>query len=291
MIYIFGHKKPDTDSICSSIALSYLKNQLGYKTEPRTLGSLNNEIKFVLNKFDFKEPKYLHDVKLQIKDLVYQKNCYLNERLSIYDGYSYMKENGLSGIPIVNNLQKLTGLVTLKEIAKELIEGDFSRLDTNYDLLLKVIDGVEVLRFNDEIKGTVKAASYKSTTILETVNFNSDDIVIVGDRHSVLEYAINSKIQLLVVVGDCEVKEEHLKLAKENKVSIIKTHYDTFTTTKLINLSNYLKTVSFKEPISFETSDYFSNFEEKARKYKHTNYPILNNKNECVGMLRMIGLI
>ena len=68
MIYIFGHKKPDTDSICSSIALSYLKNQLGYKTEPRTLGSLNNEIKFVLNKFDFKEPKYLHDVKLQIKD-------------------------------------------------------------------------------------------------------------------------------------------------------------------------------------------------------------------------------
>ena len=291
MIYIFGHKKPDTDSICSSIALSYLKNQLGYKTEPRTLGSLNNEIKFVLNKFDFKEPKYLHDVKLQIKDLVYQKNCYLNERLSIYDGYSYMKENGLSGIPIVNNLQKLTGLVTLKEIARELIEGDFSRLDTNYDLLLKVIDGVEVLRFNDEIEGTVKAASYKSTTILETVNFNSNDIVIVGDRHSVLEYAINSKIQLLVVVGDCEVKEEHLKLAKENKVSIIKTHYDTFTTTKLINLSNYLKTVSFKEPISFETSDYFSNFEEKARKYKHTNYPILNNKNECVGMLRMIGLI
>ena len=30
--YIFGHKNPDTDSVCSSIALSYLKNELGGKT-------------------------------------------------------------------------------------------------------------------------------------------------------------------------------------------------------------------------------------------------------------------
>lgn len=291
MIYIFGHKKPDTDSISASISLSYLKNQLGYKTEARTLGSLNNEIKFVLNKFGFKEPKYLHDVKLQIKDLVYQKNCYLNELSSIYDGYSYMKENELSGIPIVDDNKKLTGLVTLKEIAKELIEGDFSKLDTNYDLLLKVINGSEILRFTNEIKGNVKVASYKSTTILENVTFNSDDIVIVGDRHSVLEYAIKSKIKLLVVVGDCFVKEEHIKLAKKNKVSIIRTSNNTYTTTKLINLSNYLKNVCFKDPICFETNDYFSNFEEKARKFKHTNYPILNDKNECVGMLRMVGLI
>ena len=29
MIYIFGHRKPDTDSVTSAIALSYLKNKLG----------------------------------------------------------------------------------------------------------------------------------------------------------------------------------------------------------------------------------------------------------------------
>ena len=30
-LLVFGHKNPDTDSICSSISLSYLKNQLGYR--------------------------------------------------------------------------------------------------------------------------------------------------------------------------------------------------------------------------------------------------------------------
>ena len=39
-IYIIGHKKPDTDSVTSAIALSYLKNKLGQNTEPRVLGDI-----------------------------------------------------------------------------------------------------------------------------------------------------------------------------------------------------------------------------------------------------------
>ena len=56
--YIFGHKIPDTDSVCASIALSYLKNKLGGRTEPRVLGNLNKETKFVLDYFNITEPKH-----------------------------------------------------------------------------------------------------------------------------------------------------------------------------------------------------------------------------------------
>ena len=101
-IYIFGHKKPDTDSICGSISLSYLKNQMGYNTEAMALGNINNETKFVLKYFGLKEPKYLNDVKLQIKDVDYMKDCYAYDVTSINEAYNYMKENNLSGLPIVN---------------------------------------------------------------------------------------------------------------------------------------------------------------------------------------------
>ena len=77
--YIFGHKKPDTDSICASISLSYLKNKLGLKCEPASLGEINKETKYALNYFNLKAPKYLNDVKLQIKDIEYKKNYYLNK--------------------------------------------------------------------------------------------------------------------------------------------------------------------------------------------------------------------
>ena len=49
--YIFGHKKPDSDSVMSAIALSFLKNQLGDNTEARVLGTINKESRYALNDF------------------------------------------------------------------------------------------------------------------------------------------------------------------------------------------------------------------------------------------------
>ena len=72
-VYIFGHKKPDTDSVTSAIALSYLKNKLGILSKPMILGNINKETEFVLKYFNIEIPEYLEDVKLQIKDLNYYK--------------------------------------------------------------------------------------------------------------------------------------------------------------------------------------------------------------------------
>ena len=289
--YIFGHKKPDTDSICGSISLAYLKNKLGIKSEAMTLGSINNETKFALNYFNLKEPKYLNDVKLQIKDVDYIKNCFINENQSIHESYLYMKKNSLSGLPIVDNNKKLTGLVTLKDLAKELIQGDFNHLNTSYDNIVSTLGGKEVLKFDEEIKGNIMAASFRSTTFLETIKLSNDDILIVGDRHSILEYAVISKVKLIIIVGSLRMNESHYDLAIKNKVNIIKTPLDTYHTTKLINLSNYIKSVSSSNnPISLEENDYYSDFMEIANKTKYTNYPIINKKDECLGLLPLTQL-
>ncbi len=50
-LLVFGHKNPDTDSICSSISLSYLKNQLGIEAKPYALGEVRKEAQFVLDYF------------------------------------------------------------------------------------------------------------------------------------------------------------------------------------------------------------------------------------------------
>ena len=54
--YIFGHRNPDTDTVCSSIALSYLLNETGKNTVPKVLGHLNNETKFVMDYFKVTKP-------------------------------------------------------------------------------------------------------------------------------------------------------------------------------------------------------------------------------------------
>lgn len=55
--YVVGHKIPDSDSICSAIALSYLKSTLGEETVPTRLGELTPETMFILDKFGFEQPE------------------------------------------------------------------------------------------------------------------------------------------------------------------------------------------------------------------------------------------
>lgn len=55
-LFITGHKIPDSDSICSSLAVTYLKNQLGIETIACKQGDINPETAYILEKFGCKEP-------------------------------------------------------------------------------------------------------------------------------------------------------------------------------------------------------------------------------------------
>lgn len=287
-IYIFGHQKPDTDSITSSISLSYLKNKLGMHTVPVRLGEVNDETKFVLKTFGVSTPALINDVKLQLKDLNYHKDYFVNQKISIGEAYQYMLDKGITGVPVVDDNKKFVGLVTIKMITRDLIDGNFSKLNTSYDNIVKTLEGEEILRFDDEIIGGIMAAAYRSSTFMNTIHLGSDNILIVGDRHSVIEYAIMSKVKLLIIVGNGEIKEEHLQMARENHVNIIRTGFDTFRTTKVIGLSNYLKTIVPEDrPYTFDESTYYDDFVVKTNKLKHNNYPIIGKNGVCKGLIRI----
>ena len=288
IIYVFGHKNPDTDSICAALSLSYLKNQLGMKTIPATLGKIAPETKYALDKFGFKHIYLLNDVKLQIKDVEYHRNCFIDKNLSLKDAFDYMSKYKLTGIPIVENKNNYFGYVSLKEVAKELINGDYHKIETSYGNLLNVLKGEKVLKFDKEISGTVIAATYAKETFIEQVNLNNDSILIVGDRKAILEYAIDNKVKLIIQVAGASIHNDLLKKARENKINIIKTKLNSYEVGKLISLSNYIKnSVRQEETITFKEMDYLKDFLDKSKTLKHTNYPILNNKNECKGLLTL----
>ena len=133
---IFGHKNPDTDSVVSAIALSYLKNTLGEETEPRVLGNLNRETEFALKYFKVKKPEYLNDVKLQVRDVNYSKNLFMKETESIYSAYKYMINHNITGIPIVKGDNDFLSLITIKDLAMNIVSNNYDKLDTSYDNLL-----------------------------------------------------------------------------------------------------------------------------------------------------------
>lgn len=56
-VYAVGHKIPDSDSICSAIALAHLKTEIGEETVAARLGDLSPETQFILDKFELEAPE------------------------------------------------------------------------------------------------------------------------------------------------------------------------------------------------------------------------------------------
>lgn len=289
--FIFGHKKPDSDSVMSAIALSYLKNQLGDNTEARVLGNINKESKYALNYFKIKEPKYLNDVKLQIKDVDYHKGFYVKDTASIYDGYQAMLKAELTGVPIVKDDGSFAGLVTIKDLSHILVNENIEDLYTSYDNLLHVLKAEEINRCGTDIIGKLIVAAYRSTTFMSNIKLEKNNILIVGDRHSVIEYAVNSGVKMIILSGDSYIKEEHVEIARKNNVNIIRTPYDTYRVARLVGLTNYIKTmIKIYNPAKFLNTDFVSDVVEINNKLKHTNYPVVDKNNKCLGLLKITDL-
>lgn len=289
--FIFGHKKPDTDSVMSAISLSYLKNKLGDNTVPKVLGDINKETQYALDYFNLKAPEYLNDVKLQLKDIDYHKNFLIKESDSIYNGYQKMLEGGLTGLPVVDERGHFTGLITIKDLSHVIVNENADDLYTSYDNLLHVLKGEEVLRVDNEIIGRILVAAYRSTTFMQNVKLKKDMILIVGDRHSIIEYAVSSGVKLIILSGDSEIKDIHIEIAKRNGVNIIRTPYTTYHITRLVSLTNYIKTmVRSYNPTKFENTEFVANVTDINNRLKHTNYPIVDRRNKCLGLLKITDL-
>lgn len=285
-VYIFGHRNPDTDSVTAAIALAHLKKKLGINAIPTVLSAVNLETKYALNYFKVKEPIFLNDVKIKVKDLNYTKNYSINEEDSINDAYFKMTEAGISKIPIIDNNKKMLGIITMKDIAKEQFSENIDLIDSTYQNILEAIEGRELLHYDEKITGKLTVASYRSTTILSNVKLDRDSILIVGDRHSVIEYAINSGSRLLIVTGDHNIKPEHLELAKKNKVNIIVTPHPTLIAARRINLANRVATIPYqKDILCINEHENISDFLNIANKTRYSYYPVSNEKEECIGIL------
>ena len=286
-VYVFGHQKPDSDSVAASISAAYLMNQKykDYEFVPRILGKISKETNFILNKFNIETPEFLNDVKLKVKNIAYRKDFYIHEDNSIKDAYDFITEHSTSGVPIVDYELKVKSVITLKDIAKLLVDLS-TALDTTMDNILKAINGKAVNKVDDLIVGNIFLTSYRSTTFREKEVLHTDDIVITGDRHSIIEQAVESKVKMIILTNGNYMKEEHLALAIQNEINVIKTDLSIFEVMQLLKLSNSLKSYKGNDVVCLYENDFSERIEELEKKYNYTNLPVVDKDDKCLGLLR-----
>ncbi|AEF93850.1 Inorganic diphosphatase [Desulfotomaculum nigrificans CO-1-SRB] len=281
---VFGHRNPDTDSVAAAVALSYLKNNLGFKTLPCILGNINKESQYVLDYFGLPVPQIIHNVKSQVRDLDYDVVTGIRPDSSILSAYKLMEQDNLRTLPIVDEEQRLLGIVTMKDIAMELVKGDFYKLKTSISNIVKDLDGKLLVGEDFTVEGRISVIAYYYKTVQDSLG--QDDIIIVGDRYDIIECAIRSRVKLIILTSGRDLPPKYIDLAKLQKVPIISVSLDTYTTAKLINQCNYVSFImKSKGIVKFNHNQYLDEIKEVMISTNFRNYPVVAEDNTFLGFI------
>lgn len=124
--YIFGHQSPDTDTICSAIALSFIENASGNDTKAVRLGELNKETEYALQYFNVEAPEYLASVDAGTNVMLVDHNEFPQsvpgiEKANILGIYDHHKVGGFeTSEPLYVRIEPVGCTATiLYKVAKE----------------------------------------------------------------------------------------------------------------------------------------------------------------------------
>ena len=291
-VYVIGHKNPDTDSICAAVAYAHLKNALAKEKIyiPKKAGQLNEETRYVLDRFKIPEPETIEDVGAQLKDIEYRCLEGVDGHISLKKAWELMLDRDVATLPVVAQSGKLEGVIVNGDIAYSYMDvydnSILSRARTQYSNIISTINGTMVAGNSHAyfIKGAVVIASNNREDLKEDIS--RDDLVIVGNITARQLICIEAGCSCLVVCGASSVEPEVVKSAEEHQCVLITTEYDTFTVARLIHQSmpvrQFMRT---KDIISFELDDYVDDVRDVMKSVRHRDFPILDEKRHYVGMV------
>lgn len=297
-VWVVGHKNPDTDSICAAISYAYLKNQSGDKKTyvAKRAGAVNEETRYVLERFGVEEPPLVSYAGAQIKDINIRKTAGVSNQISLKRAWELMKKLEVVTLPVTNQFGKLEGVIVTKDIATSYMDVldncVLSKARTQYKTIAETIDG-EVYAGNEHahfVRGKVVIATSNPEYMADYIE--DDDLVILGDREEAQMQAIRSNASCIIIGGGLEVAEEVKKLAEKRDCVIITTPFDTFSVARLINQSMPIKQyMTRRELVTFDIDDYVDDVKDVMSRVRHRDFPVLGSNGSYVGMISRRNLM
>jgi len=295
-IIVIGHKNPDTDSICSAIAYANLKSKISEEHyEARRAGHLNEETQYVLEKSGVKHPRYIKDVRTQVKDIEIREIPGVSRNISLKDAWTLMKNDNVVTLPITIG-RNIEGLITIGDIAKSYMEEYDSRIlsaaHTKYKNIVATLEGTLIVG-NEETYFTEGKVLIAATTPDMMENYiEPNDLVILGDRYESQFCAIEMKAGCIIVCEGSTVSITIKKLAEQKKCMIITTPHDTFSVARLINQSMPINYFMKRDNLTtFHTEDFTDEIQQVMAKKRYRDFPILDANGNYVGMISRRNLL
>jgi len=293
--YIFGHKNPDADAICSAIGYAAYKEAIGEKGfVAARCGNSNARIDAILERFQVPLPVFIGDVTPRLEDIMKTEFWKAAPDSTCAEALQLIDQYDVRSLPVVSEDGRAKGLVSIFDLGEYFTPriSDPLRMRKVRSTITAIARSLKAesiyLHEPDELEelfvriGAMDIRSFGNFAQKEVSPRQS--IIVVGDRWDIQEKSMQLGVRLLVITGNLEIDPEMIERAKEKKVSLIVSPYDSATTSWIIRSASFLDNLFGTEMIKFHREERVRDVQKRiARKYAPL-YLVTDSQDHLLGV-------
>ena len=294
-VYVIGHKNPDTDSICASIAYAHF---LSHTHIPEAVaaccGDLNPRTQFVLNRAKLFPPRLLLDVRPTLGQVCKRDVVSAREDEAFFEVYRRMQARRIHSVPVLDRDDRLVGVLTLSRLLELLLPAGrhFEKTglkETSLDLLCRSLSGrflhgVDTDRPEDLL---VSVGAMSAGQFVRRLHAYAPEqtVIVMGDRPTIQTPTIAYGVRCMVITGGCTLSDELLEAAKAKGVSVISSPWDTATTTLLIQGAKGIGAAIERDFMKFKESMLVVAVRKTVHPLSQHLFPVVDGAGRLTGVV------
>ncbi|MDB1968428.1 putative manganese-dependent inorganic diphosphatase [Clostridium tertium] len=297
VIYVTGHKNPDSDSICAAFSYAEFKNKTGkLPAIPVRLGNISQETQYILDYFGVEAPQLLKTVKLKVEDLEFDKITPVSPEISLKTAWNIMRDKNIKTLPVADENDHLLGVLAVSNLTSCYMDIWDNRIlaksNTSFENIVDTLSAKEIY-VNTERKtfpGKIVVSAMKPESMKDHIE--AGDIAIVGDREEVQDALLDLNISLLIITGSHTPTNKVIEKAKKSNISVITTPHDSFTASRLIVQSIPVGYVMIKDKlVTFSTDELVEDVKKVMIDTRYRSYPVISENGKVLGTVSRYHLI
>jgi manganese-dependent inorganic pyrophosphatase len=295
LIYVTGHRNPDTDSIAAAIGYAELKGRVDPETEyqPVRLGDVNSQTRWALERSGASEPDYLPHVFLRVCDVMRTEFPTAAAHEPVRDVGLAMAAGHLDLMPIVDDDGALAGVVTERALARRYIRESrevSSLVDTptTVGAVVRVLEGRQVAGDDRSVAGRVWAHSMDAES---KSRISEGDVVVVGDRAAAQRLALERGAALLITSNSTVPDDEVLELAESSGAAVVSSPLDTYVSARMVTLAAPCRGLMDSDPLTVGRDDLLGDVAEQVKDVHYRAAVAVDAARRPIGLVTRSDLV
>ena len=296
LIYVTGHRSPDTDSIASAIGYAELKSRLDPENEyvPVRLGELNAQTEWALERSGAETPDFLPHVMLRACDVMDERFPVADRRKPVREVGLAMARDNLDLMPIVDEDGVMVGIVTMRALARRYIResrepSSLGDTGTTVEAIVEVLEGELVAGEAQAISGRVWVSS--SATGPGPTPIAAGDVVVVGNRVDAQEHVIEAGAAVLVSPNGLTPPAELLELAREHGTTVVVSPLDAYVSARMITLAAPCEPLMESDPLTVSPDDVLAEISDQIKNVHYGAAVAVDGERRPVGLITRSDLV